>query len=219
VAKDIHWATASGTLVSGTLEMDLENADSTQIMLVIGGLTVRRQWFLDPVKARNQRLVAMQLFDKELRMIKQNVIDPQDSRRFELGVAAILFLLGFAPAISVETDAPDILVATPGGRLIVVECATRIADFHSKLGKLVDRRGALLETLSSSAHPNTVISALVCALPRAQIAVEEDDLRRHQILLVTRDDMDPVFARLSFPNDPDELVESALRRSGFKNTG
>ena len=212
VKAEIEWKRARNGKREGIAVVHLDQADSVLAILMIGETCVRRQWFLDPTKARNNRLVAVQHFDKDLRMVRQAVLEPIDSARFEKGVAALLFLLGFTPALQLETNSPDLVVTTPGGKLVVIECTTRIADFNSKLGKLVDRRGSLSKVLQASNHFSRVDAILVCALPRNQIAMQGSDLETHQIVLITKEGLTAAFDRLRFPNDPDEMLEGAVAK-------
>lgn len=179
-------------------------------MLMIGRSTVRRQWFLDPQKARNNRLLAVQHFDQDLKMIRSAVLETSDSARFEQGVAALLFLLGFSPCLQLETASPDLIVTTPGGRLVIVECTTRIADFSAKLGKLVDRRGSLTKSLSASRHPSEVVAVLVCRLPRDQIAAQVEELRSRSIILISGEELVSGFNLVRHSNDPDEILDEAF---------
>lgn len=210
IGTAINWGQETDGKRVGVARIHLEQADSVLVMLMIGSSTVRRQWFLDPTKARNSRLIAIQTFDRELRMVKQAVLESLDSDRFEKGVSALLFLLGFTPVLQVETDSPDIVVATPSGRLIIVECTTRIADFSTKLGKLVDRRGALSKALQASNHHSRVDAVLVCALPKDQIVARTDELKTHKVILVTKDNLAVAFDRLRFPSNPDEMLDMAV---------
>jgi len=182
-------------------------------MLLIGQTTVRRQWILDPAKARNHRLLAVQQFDQDLRMIRDAVLQGTDSVKFEHGVAALLFMLGFSPSVQLETNAPDLIVATPLGRLVIVECTTRISDFASKIGKLVDRRGALQKSFARSGHPTDVIAALVCRLPRDQIAAQPADVLAHNVLLFSQEDLSSAFDRVRIPQDPDQMVRTMLEQN------
>jgi hypothetical protein len=202
----------------GSATIALRNADAALVMLSVGSSTVRRNWFLDPTKARNNRLLAIQHFDKDLRMVRQAVLESADSAKFETGVAALLFLLGFSPAVQLETDAPDLVVTTPGGQLGIVECTTRIADFSSKLGKLVDRRGSLTKSLQASGHTANVVAAMICRLPRDQIAAHEGELRALNTILVTGEDLAAALERVRVPNDPDRLVAEALARMSTTGT-
>jgi hypothetical protein len=209
-SSQIKWRRPKDGLRVGLVDVLVPNADSALAMLVIGDSTVRRHWFVDPTKARNSRLAAIQQFDKDLRMIKQAVMESADASRFELGVAALLFLLGFTSAVQLETDAPDLVVVTPGGRLIIVECTMRIADFNAKLGKLIDRRGALAKSMQTGDRPFRVDAALVCALPRDQIASDDAGVSKHRVILITKEDLARAIERARFPADPDELMEAAF---------
>ncbi len=210
---EIQWSAICDGRREGIVNLHIEHADSALAMLMLGDATVRRHWFIDSAKARNLRLVAVLNFDKDLYMIRQAVLEAagsRDSDRFEKGIAALLFLQGFAPALQIETDAPDILVTTPNGRLIVVECTTRMADFNAKLGKLVDRKGALSKALQASNHHSRVEAILVCALPKNQIATDASELKKHQVVLITRDELNTIFDELRFPIDPDAILEKTV---------
>lgn len=201
----------------GAALVPFRNADSALAMLMIGETTVRRHWFLDPVKGDNNRLKAVQLFDKDLRKIREATLDSTESTQFEMGVSALLFLMGFSSAVQLEKDSPDIVVTTPGGRIILVECTTRIADFHLKLGKLVDRKGALSKTLQESRNVSRIDAVLVCALPKEQIAISHEALQAHQIILITKDELTSAFDRLRFHIDPDKLIDDFLAQMAGKN--
>lgn len=222
IADTIKWSRVREGRRVGVAHITLEGADNVLAMLLIEGSTVRRHWFIDPAKARNNRLLAVQHFDKDLKMIKQAVLESTDSVKFEHGVAALLFLLGFTSSVQLETDAPDLIVTTPGGKLAIVECTTRISDFATKVGKLVDRRGALSKQLSASGHPGQVAAVLICRLPRDRIAAQADELRTHNIILLAGDDLIRGFDNVRIHSDPDNMLETALahlaqgRMPGFK---
>lgn len=194
------------------MQIALAQADDVLVMLQIEESNVRRQWFIDPARARNNRLLAVQHFDKELRMLKHAVLESADPTKFEHGVAGLLFLLGFTPSVQLETDAPDLVVTTPGGKLVIVECTTRIADFASKIGKLVDRRGSLSKYLSANGHPATLVAVLVCRLPRDQIAALADEPRAHNVILLAGEDIQGGLDRVRSPTDPDAMLETAIAR-------
>ena len=208
----ITWKRSNKGRRAGILKLKLTNANSVLIMLIVGGRTVRRRWFYDPDKAVNSRYVATQLFDKDLKQLKLALLESTDSFRFEKGVASLLYLLGFASAIQIETQAPDIIVNTPGGRLAIVECTTKISDFQNKLGKLVDRRNALMANLELTGHNFQVGAFLVCGLPRGQIAVEERQLTQHQVTLLCKEDLARAFEQLRTPTSPDEMFNRAASR-------
>jgi len=179
-------------------------------MLLIGAETVRRHWFLDPSKAPNLRYAAVQQFDADLRMIRRGLLDDPDPKRFEIAISALLFLLGFSPSVQLETDSPDLIVATPLGRLVVVECTTRVADVASKIGKLVDRE-ALQRKLRADNAGAEVSAALVCRVSRDQIAAQTDNLKALRIILVSAEDITAGLNRAWATNNPDDILDQALR--------
>lgn len=209
IANNLTWGEINDGKRIGEGIVHLENADNVLVMLLVGDVTVRRQWFLDPGKARNNRLLSIQTFDKDLKMIRNAVLEVSESQRFENGIAALLFLLGFAPSVQLEKDSPDIIVQTPNGRILLIECTLRISDFSSKLGKLVDRKGSLQKELQKSGHQNPVASALVCRLPRDQIAAHQGELKSHNVILFSQENLVNAFDQLRYQNDPDNLLANA----------
>lgn len=212
VAGDITWRRARSGRRPGVAQIHLPQADSALAMLMIEGSTVRRQWFIDPAKARNNRYLAVQHFDKELRMIRQAVLDSSDSVKFEHGVAALLFLLGFTPSVQLETDAPDLVVTTPGGKLALVECTIRTSDIAAKIGRLVDRRGSLSKYLVASGHPAEVNAVLVCRLPLDQLPAQVTEASRNKVTLLTNENLLAAFDQVRLPEDPDEVLAGAMAR-------
>lgn len=209
VATNISWARAKGGIRKGYLDLPVNNSDSVLALLTIGGRTVRRQYFLDPEKATNARYVSTQFFDRELRQLRLSVLESVDSDRFERGIASVLFLLGFSSAIQVETQAPDIIVTTVGGQTAIIECTLKISDFQSKIGKLVDRRNALVGVFGANGHPMKVHAFLVCALPRPQIVVKDAQLAQEFITLICKEDLVRAFEQIRFLKDPDQMLDAA----------
>ncbi|GMG95093.1 hypothetical protein SGO26_01845 [Cupriavidus metallidurans] len=208
VSGNFTWTDLDGRK-TGVATVDLEDANSALVMLVVGKHTVRRQWFLDPTKAPNLRLVAMNTFDKDLRRFKAALFDTDQSRHFEQAVAGLLFMLGFIPAAPNETDAPDLIVMTPGGRLVLVECTFKTSEIENKIGKLVDRREALKKAIGSSSHLTDPVAVLVCRVPRENI-VHASAAKDYEVLLLTGENLEEGLTRTHLRNDPDQLIEQAL---------
>jgi len=165
----------------------------------------------------NIRLLGTQFYDGNLKQLRQALLTVSDGKKFELAVASLLFILGFATAVQIELDAPDLIVASPLGRLLVVECTTRIADFQAKLGKLVDRRRALTAALESTQHIGPVHAFLVCALPRDQIAANQQELVQRQIVLFCREQIEEALLRTNMTTDPDAALLELLATAFPKN--
>lgn len=212
VGDQIKWEANGNGLQVGTVTLELEHADSVLAMLALGEITVRRQWIIDPDKAINPRYVATQLFDRDLKRLRQALFDSSDSVRFEQGVSSLLFILGFAPAIQIETQAPDILLQSPSGRLVLVECTLRTADFQTKVGKLVDRRNELRKHFESIGSPHRVDAFLVCGTPEEQIAYRKEDLTKQEIFLISKENIEQAFNGIRTPQSPDQMLATASRR-------
>ena len=212
VTSSIRWKRPKDSFREGKLELELENTDSAILMVTYAGHLVRRQWVIDPDKAINARLVAMQTFDKDLKQLRQALLDSTDAVKFEQGVSALLYLLGFTPSPILETHAPDILVSTPSGAIAVVECTTRMSDFSGKVGKLVDRRQILTTQLEASGHARRIQAFLVSSQTRAQVAADLARIVALQITLLTREDIVEGLNKVRLPSDPDRLLDDAFRR-------
>lgn len=211
VAPQLKWEKDALGPWKGKAIIPTSGADAALAVLMTGPDFVRRHWFVDTAKSRNVRFVEMQVYDRELRQLKRCLANPmeKDSVRFERAVACVLFLKGYSSTLPVETDAPDILSVTPGGQILIVECTVRVSDVHSKLGKLVDRRLALTKALEASGHPREVTSVLVCSMPRANIALSDNDFKEQKVLLVAHEDILTQLDSLHFLIDPDQELNNA----------
>jgi hypothetical protein len=208
LAQKIIWEASENNFQMGTVTIDLNRAESVLMMLMIGNVTVRRHWIIDPNKARNNRFLAIQHFDKDLAMIKHAIFNGKDGRYFECAISSLLFMLGFSSTMQVETDSPDLIVSTPEGKLIIIECTLKISDFSNKLGKLVTRRGTLFKYLKDSGHHADPIAILVCRQPRNEISAAHDDLTSHKVILICAEELEILLEKVrNFPN-PDQLIVS-----------
>jgi hypothetical protein len=207
-ADKILWSVSEDSC-KGVLRMNLPKAASFLTMLTLDETVIRRQWFNDFEKSPNESFVAMSHSDRDLRMLKKGLFETTDSAGFEKAVAAALFLLGFAPAQPLENDAPDIILATPSGRIVIFECTIKLADVSAKLGKLVDRRANLQRALQQSSHPFPVTAVLVCRQRRDQLT-QAKEIERNHVALLCLDQMEAGIHRLQFRNNPDALIDEML---------
>jgi hypothetical protein len=219
LGSKVEWGASSNGVKKGGFSIPLPEADRALVMLIVGDITAQRQWLADPKKTVNIRLLGTQFYDGNLKQLRQALLAVSDGKKFELAVASLLFILGFAPAVQIELDAPDLIVASPLGRLLVVECTTRIADFQAKLGKLVDRRRALTAALESTQHIGPVHAFLVCALPRDQIAANQQELVQRQIVLFCREEIEEALLRTNMTTDPDAALLELLAHAFPTNVG
>lgn len=209
IASELKWRVESGLQV-GEAVLPVDRADNVLAILMIGDTVVRRQWFIDPTRARNNRYFAMHHFDDGLKMVRRTVFEGE-GRDFEHGVAALLFMYGFAPCAVRESDAPDLIVTTPNGRLVLVECTTKLSDVMAKVGQLVQRRGSLSAALVAAGHVGEVTAVLVCRAPRNEIAVRAAEIQSAKVLLLTGDALANAFDLIRIPRDPDTVLDDALK--------
>lgn len=207
IASQLEWNPRNTYTNFGKAIISVAHADAVLVMVSFAGKTVRRQWFNDPVKARNLRTVASRNFDPDLKQLKKALLSDNDSPRFELAFSSLIFLLGMSPAIQVETESPDIIAMTPAGRLVIVECTLKTSDFRTKLGKLVDRQKSLKQLMARSNHFVTLHAVLVCRTPREQIMVDNAELQLHGVLLIAQEELVTLLGQVNFANDPDAQFE------------
>lgn len=213
VAENIKWLKENDRQI-GTLEIDVDNAFTSQAILMLGTSTVRREYFEDIAKVPNRRLFTLSFFDKELKRLKI-ALSGSDSDQFEKAVNSLTYLLGFSGCLMNETNAPDIVLSSPNENLVIIECTTKISDFSSKLGKLVDRKNSLIKELNDIGDPRKVYSYLVCGLPKNQITINERDLATHKVTLITQESINDLLNRLKFPQKLEQLLvenEAALEK-------
>jgi hypothetical protein len=179
-------------------------------MLSVEERTVRRYVAVDGKRARTLRLAAVASLDPDLEQLRAALRSSgkdRDAARFEKAVAMLLFLHGFTPTPHVDTDAPDLLVATPGGRLAILECTLKVADFAGKVSKLAARRTRLISELAKRGHSADVHAVLACAAPREEIVgVNERELARHNVTLVAAEELARALDSVQSPRDPDEVL-------------
>lgn len=204
IAEHIKWLKENDRQI-GTLEIDVENAFTSQAILMLGTNTVRREFFEDIAKVPNRRLFTLSFFDKELKRLKLALYG-SDSDQFEKAVNSLAYLLGFSGCLMNETNAPDIILSSPNENLVIIECTTKISDFSSKLGKLVDRKNSLIKELSDLGDPRKVYSYLVCGLPKDQININERELATHKVTLITQELINGLLNKLKFPQNLEQLL-------------
>lgn len=192
--------------------------DAYLAMQALGDTTVQRHWFRDPSRTRNIRVVATQQFDTNLKMIRHALFEQNNSSSFETAISALLFMMGFSSAVQIETDSPDIIAITPGGRLILVECTLRVADLPKKFGKLVDRHRALLKSTQANGHYAEIYSILICGMENDQIVRRDEELSAHQVILLSKDDLISAFENIRTPQEPDSILETLIRKKFSQKT-
>jgi hypothetical protein len=204
------WTLQEDGTLNGSKSLDLNNANQVLVMLVLGDACIRRHWFADPSKAGNLRYLALNALDKNLGKMRYYLFENEASDLFEKAIENLAFLRGYTPCIPFPTDAPDIILATPGGQLALVECTLKVSKVQEKVGKLVDRRHAMQEALRNQGIVRDVPSILVVRQSRAEIASNSDQIRQQGIKLITREDLENWMNQLRDTIDTDAELLSVI---------
>lgn len=184
----VKWENKSG-FKKGDVSYEFNSAENIMLMISYGGATVRRQFFVDPTKAKNLRYLAINQFDNDLQKLKQNLFNDKQRKFFEEAINVLLFMLGYISTRLPGTDGPDLITTTFDGQFIVIECTKSISDFSTKLGKLVGRRAALERTLKEAGQSQPVKALLVTAQPAAEVASKQEELVQFNVRLMTSEDL------------------------------
>jgi len=208
-AADIAWGDLEDGWRVGTATVELPDAVSAFVALTLNGRTIRRQWFQDPLRSKNIRLLALRQFDEDLEGLKRAVFSRKDGDSFEKAVGSLLYMLGFTPVHPTEPDGPDLIASTGEGRLILVECTIKVPDLSTKMGKLVERRNALLRTLTQNRQIDDVTALLVTRQSRADVATI--GAAPVDVYLLCHEELDELFGRLEFAPNPDVLLREWKR--------
>lgn len=206
----MHWQESDGMFREGRLTERREGVDGALVMLSVGGYPVRRQWVVGGHRAKGVREAAVQAFDHGWEKLRDNLINQRDSRGFEKAVATLAFLLGFQVAAYTDGEAPDLVLFAESGRVILVECTLKTSVVRSKMGKLVDRRGAVSDHLSKIGTAANVVCLLVCQSTRERILVEEEDLKKASVLLVAQENLNNLLMRIGSNTSADKILDAVL---------
>ena len=206
VAPQIEWKSISNGLQIGKLDIEAVNAFAVKTVLMAGKNTVRRQFFEDILKVPNRRLFAISVFDNDLKRLRKDLIDTNNSEHFEKAVNSLAYILGFSGCVTNEKDAPDIILSTSNHNLVLIECTLKVSDFHTKLGKLVDRKNTLSELLKKAGDNRKVHSYLVSGQLKTAIPHDEKLLLNHDVVLLTKESLLELLENIRFPQEPDELL-------------
>lgn len=211
IASQVSWDTPTLESKTGNVFLECSSAHSVQVMVSVGKAIGQRQWFTDGSNAPNLRYALIAKFDHDLKMVKRELLSPSDSKKFELATACLFFLQGFSSAVQLETDAPDIILFTPEESVVIVECTMRMADFQSKLSKLIERRNVISAELNSRGEPRKVYSVLVCALPAIQVRVDAAELIHQQVTLLCQEQLEDAISAARDPGSPDDRLRKSLQ--------
>ena len=94
--------------------------------------------------------------------------------------------------------------------MVLVECTLHTKDVHTKVGKLVDRRHVITDSMATAKMPRPILAVLVTRQQRDQVSMTDDEFRERKIGLITRKQLEEYIQFAGVPNDPDTTVSQAI---------
>jgi hypothetical protein len=204
IADKIQWQPEAAGFETGYVETSADDCSVAELLLSVGGYTVRRYFLPDVGKSLNQRLVDYRRFDPELQHLGRALkAGKNDSRSLEAGVATLLHLLGASTLTPPNPDTPDVIAETIGKRLALIECTIKVESLREKVGKLVNRRELINRENGLNSPTREVLAILVVNQPRHTIVNEDKYLSDNQVVLIAQEDLNLAMAHLEVPQDLD----------------
>jgi hypothetical protein len=213
IGPQVEWTQADHVFegfAAGILDIELEDCATAEVMVSVEGHTVCRWFLLDPHKSLNPRLTDYRYLDPNLNLLKRYLTASKDARQLEVGTAALLHLLGANCLNPPGSESPDVIAETPGKRLALVECTTRVDNIREKTSKLVGRRDGLIATESEYGTSREVMAILLVNQPLTSLVNEQRFLLEHRVVLLTLEDIDTALANLEIPPDLDKLYSEKM---------
>ncbi len=201
----------------GTVEIPVEKASIVHCLASYDRQCLHHYWVGDPDASQNARRTVYELFDPKFElateMLRQSAKGNTDAH--EAAVAALLWVLGFAPLLpGRNSDAPDVIAVSQDGNFLVVECT--LSDLQTKKQnkpqKLLDRTSDIRAALERSNVGNGYcIPVMVTSRKLEDIKADVEDCERRGIVVYTQDDIEPLVSRtISAPRA--ELLFAEVRQ-------
>lgn len=213
------------------LSMDLNGHQDIEFLLLYKGELIQSgTTVLEPPLGENLRLAALRHFESPEHFLGDGLSqhDGHNAHSFERSVAHLLGVLGFSTfywgpdhnSLKKVLPTPDhqadlLAFAADDQNCLLVECTLDVGR-ADKLPKLRQRANQLQEFLSARAvAPPNVHPVFAIRVPRAEVPVSfSKPARTDNVTLLTKDDLDGAFARLSAEAPNKEILQhlpSAIR--------
>jgi hypothetical protein len=200
----------------GKIEIDVPTAAVLQCFVSYKGVTQHYGWVSDSATVQNSKRAVYQTFDPGLDVLKDFLTKSgkgRNAREFEVGVAWLLWMLGFSVAHLGGTDrtqeAADLLVTTPSGQFAVVECTTGLLKADNKLPLLFERTERVRRSVAESNNNHLrVLPVIVTSRSRAEIGADLEQAEKLGILVMSKENLEQAVTRtLILPNSEQIYAE------------
>lgn len=194
---ELKWTPQDGRL-RGVGKVRIPSGAALQCFAIYAGHAHHKGWIADPTLSQNPRRAAFEEFDPNQAVLRDFLFEAQRTRNaardFEVGIAWLLWMLGFSVAHAGATprtsEAADIMATTPLGHTAIVECTTGHLKSEFKLSKLVERVQTIRRRLDESGNSHLrVLPVIVTALSKEEVRADLDQARTLGVVVATREDL------------------------------
>ena len=217
--NELSW-TASNGAQCGEATMDVPSGTVLHCIVTFAGEVQHQELLADPSTSQNPVRAVYQVFDHDVSALAKHLDASygkdrkRDARKFEAGVARLLWLLGFnvthLGGTPNTSDAPDLIASTPQGHFAVIECTTGVLKEDHKLSLLVNHAEGVRKSLAASGHENRrVLAIIVTSKSREEVKADLEQAQKLEVFVVTQETIAGMLKRsLAYPN-ADELYTEA----------
>lgn len=204
-------------------KLDVPPASFVHCMASYAGTAQNFGYIVDPKNFPNDRRAVFEQFDPEFSTLKEWIFRPMtkgmQARDFEAAVSWIAWMLGFNTALlglfQKVQEAPDVILSTPKGHYMVVECTIGMLKVENKLATVIRRAIELKERLVSNGNSHlNVLPVMVTPLTLENVKAEIEAAERHGVVVITREWLEAALERTIASPDADAIYEEALRAVG-----
>jgi hypothetical protein len=190
-----------------------------QCFALYSGQAHNKGWIADPALSQNSRRAVFEEFDQGQVVLKDFLFESQrvrkEARDFEVGVAWLLWMLGFSVAHAGATprtsEAADILASTPAGHVAIVECTTGHLKADSKLARLVERSQTIRKRLDESGNRHLkLLPVIVTSLGKEEVKADLDQARSLGVAVATREDLVSALNQTIATSNAESIFTRAL---------
>jgi hypothetical protein len=180
-------------------------------------------WYIaDPTTSQNSRRVVVESFDPSLAILTEFLgrlrSKGHDARDFEVAVSWLFWMLGFSTVQLGSTtrtqDFADLILVTPQGQFVIIECTTGLLRADNKLPNLIARYATVRQRLDQSNNGHVkLLPIMVSALPRAELQADLEQAERlGGVLVLAKDQLDQITLNTITASNPDALFSEAEKR-------
>jgi hypothetical protein len=206
------------------VKLDVPPASFVHCMASYAGIAQNFGYIVDPQNFPNDRRAVFEQFDQELVVLRELLFRPiakgMQARDFEAAVSWLAWMLGFNTAlfgiIPKLQEAPDIVLTTPSGHYLIVECTIGMLRAENKLATVIRRAVDLRDRLAAngSSHLN-VSPVIVTALTLDNVKAELEQAERHGVVVITREWLENGLERTIGPPDAEQIYKDAMQNVGL----